>query len=148
LRHAAALTLIARFEHGVSAVLSFVPVARLRDIPERSGLRVVVDDIGIGLYRVEEDEGVAVYAMEDACPHAGFPLSEGELAGCVISCHAHGWPFDVRTGFDPDNADGFPIPCFAVRVDGDQVFVDLEARINEPPRRAKTRTPRPPPSAD
>ncbi len=72
--------------------------------------------------------------MEDACPHAGVPLSDGTLEGCVITCRAHGWPFDVRTGFDPDHADGFPIPCFAVELRGDEVLVDLAVRINDPRR--------------
>jgi nitrite reductase (NADH) small subunit/3-phenylpropionate/trans-cinnamate dioxygenase ferredoxin subunit len=113
--------------------LSFVPVARLDEIPSGRGLRVRVDEIDIGLYRV----GDAVFAMEDTCPHAGFPLYEGRLEGCVIVCEAHGWPFDVRTGFDPEHADGFPIPCFAVRVEGGVVEVDLETRTNDPRRRAR-----------
>lgn len=110
--------------------MSFVDVARLDEIPTGRGLRVVVEGIGVGLYRVDD----VVYAMEDACPHAGYPLSEGELAGCVISCRAHGWPFDIRTGFDPDNADGFPIPCFAVEIDEGRVRIDLQTRINDPRR--------------
>jgi nitrite reductase/ring-hydroxylating ferredoxin subunit len=133
LRHAAALTISALDEHGVNAALSYVSVARLEEIPTDRGLRVVVDGIWIGLYRVDE----TVYAMEDTCPHAGYPLSEGELDGCVISCRAHGWPFDIRTGFDPEHADGFPIPCFAVEVDGNQVRIDLADRINEPRRRSR-----------
>lgn len=130
LRHAAALNVSALNEHGVSAALSFVSVARLGEIPTDRGLRVEIDGIAVGLYRVDE----TIYAMEDTCPHAGYPLSEGELSGCVISCHAHGWPFDIRTGFDPDNADGFPIPCFAVEIEGDEVRVDLADRINDPRR--------------
>jgi nitrite reductase/ring-hydroxylating ferredoxin subunit len=110
--------------------LSLVPVARIDEIPTDRGLRVEVEGIGIGLYRV----GEAVYAMEDACPHAGVPLSEGTLEGCVITCRAHGWPFDVRTGFDPAHADGFPIPCFAVELRGNEVLVDLAVRINDPRR--------------
>lgn len=110
--------------------MSFVPVARLAEIPSDCGLCVHIGDVDIGLYLV----GERVYAMENRCPHAGFPLSEGELEGCVITCRAHGWPFDVRTGFDPENADGFPIPCFAVSVENGMVHVDLEYRINEPRR--------------
>jgi len=108
--------------------MAFVAVAHLNEIPSDRGLRVRVGEIAIGLYRVGED----VYAMEDTCPHAGYPLSEGDLEGCVITCNAHGWPFDVRTGFDPKHADGFPIPCFAVRVEGDTVHVDLDVRTNDP----------------
>jgi 3-phenylpropionate/trans-cinnamate dioxygenase ferredoxin subunit len=114
----------------VRVALPFLPVAKLSDIPSDRGFRIVVDGIGVGLYRVDE----TIYAMEDACPHAGYPLSEGELSGCVISCRAHGWPFDVRTGFDPDNADGFPVPCFAVEVEGDEIRIDLSTRINDPRR--------------
>lgn len=116
-----------------SAALSFVAVARLDEVPSDRGLRVVVDGIGVGLYRID---GV-VYAMEDACPHAGYPLAEGELADCVITCRAHGWPFDVRTGFDPEHADGFPIPCFAVEIVGDEVRIDLSQRTNDPRRRRR-----------
>ena len=110
--------------------MSFVPVARLVEIPSHRGLGVHVDGFDIGLYLV----GERVYAMEDTCPHAGFPLSKGELKGCIITCQAHGWPFDVRTGFDPDNADGFPIPCFAVFIENGMVHVDLDQRINDPRR--------------
>lgn len=115
-----------------STTLPFVSVARLTDLPPDGGLRVVVDGIGIGLYRV----GDVIYAMEDDCPHAGHPLSEGQLEGCVITCRAHGWPFDIRTGFDPDHGDGFPIPCFAVALEGDEIRIDLTRRINDP-RRAR-----------
>jgi nitrite reductase/ring-hydroxylating ferredoxin subunit len=113
--------------------MSFAPVARLEEIPSNRGLHVRVDEVDIGLYRV----GDHVYAMENTCPHAGFPLSKGELEGCVIVCQAHGWPFDVRTGFDPENADGFPIPCFAVSVENSTVHIDVQQRIIEPPRRAR-----------
>lgn len=116
----------------VSVALAFVSVARLEDIPGDRGLRVEVAGVGVGLYRV----GDRVYAMEDACPHAGFHLSQGELEGCVVTCLAHGWLFDVRTGFDPHHADGFPVPCFAVQVEGGEVRIDLDARVNDPPRRS------------
>lgn len=116
--------------------MSFQRVASLAEVPTDRGLRVRVGDVDIGLYRIDD----TVYAMEDSCPHAGWPLSQGRLAGCVIVCEAHGWPFDVRTGFDPKDADGFPIPCYAVRLidergDGQDevaVEVDLEQQTNDP----------------
>jgi nitrite reductase/ring-hydroxylating ferredoxin subunit len=107
-------------------------VARLADLPEGRGLCVQVGEIEIGLYRVEDE----VFAMENLCPHAGAQLSEGALEGAVIVCPAHGWDFDVRTGFRPGDADGWPIPCFAVRVDGGEVWIDVESPVNLPKRRA------------
>ena len=109
--------------------MAFVPVAQTDEIPDGGGLRVRIDGIDIGLYRIDGE----VFAMEDNCPHAGFPLSKGRLQNCVIVCEAHGWPFDVRTGFDPENADGFPVPCFAVSVRGDTVHVDLADQTNKVP---------------
>jgi nitrite reductase/ring-hydroxylating ferredoxin subunit len=50
-------------------------------------------------------------------------------------CPAHGWAFDVRTGHRPEDADGFPIPCFAVRISDGEVEVDLEQVINRRRRR-------------
>ena len=108
--------------------MSFQRVAQLSDIPSGRGLCVQVDGVDVGLFRVEGE----IHAMENQCPHAGDPLSEGDLEGSVIVCPSHGWAFDVRTGFRPEDGDGFPIPCFAVRVVGENVEVDLETRLNDP----------------
>ena len=110
------------------ALTAFVPVAQIEEIPGDRGLRVSVEGVDIGLYAVDGE----IFAMEDTCPHAGSPLSQGELDGCVIVCKAHGWPFDIRTGFDPDNADGFPIPCFAVSVIEGTVHIDINEQTNAP----------------
>ena len=113
--------------------MSFSRVARLEEVPDGRGLYVCVGDVDVGLFRV----GDAIHAMENVCPHAGHPLSDGVLDGCVVVCSAHGWDFDVTTGFRPGNADGFPIPCFAVRVAGDEIWVDIEVVTNRPPARRR-----------
>lgn len=110
--------------------MTFVPVARLDQIPEERGMRVKVGELAFALYRV----GDAIHAMEDACPHAGFPLSKGRFVDGVVVCAAHGLCYDVRTGQNPENADGFPIPCFRVRIENGMVEVDLDDRINDPRR--------------
>ncbi|MCG8592167.1 MAG: Rieske 2Fe-2S domain-containing protein [Proteobacteria bacterium] len=106
--------------------MAFLEVASLQDIPDGGGLAVRVGETPVGLFRV----GDRVYAMEDRCPHRDFPLTNGTLRGCVVVCAAHGWDFDVRTGFKPGDPDGFPIPCFAVRLEGDAVWVDVETVTN------------------
>lgn len=110
--------------------MAYRNVARLEDVPDGRGLRVRVDDIEIGLFRVDGE----IHALENACPHAGDPLSAGSLDGAILTCAAHGWRFDVRTGFRPRDPDGFPIPRFAVRVRSGDVEVDLEEVLNPPPR--------------
>ena len=114
--------------------MAYECVANFADIPSGHGLCVRVGTVEIGLFRVGDE----IYAMENRCPHADSPLSEGRLTGNVIVCRAHGWDFDVRTGFKPGDPDGWPIPCFAVRVEGDQVWIDLEVVINRRRRRSQT----------
>jgi nitrite reductase (NADH) small subunit/3-phenylpropionate/trans-cinnamate dioxygenase ferredoxin subunit len=103
--------------------VAFEHVARLADLPPGRGLCVRIRGREIGLYRV----GERVYAMENACPHAGYPLHEGELDGCSIVCPGHGWTFDLATGLAPGEVDEPPLARFAVRVLAGEVWVDPDA---------------------
>jgi phenylpropionate dioxygenase-like ring-hydroxylating dioxygenase large terminal subunit len=38
------------------------------------------------------------FALNDACPHRGMPLSCGWFDGTQLECCYHGWKFDARTG--------------------------------------------------
>src|SRR5215469_5506684 len=38
------------------------------------------------------------FAMRDACPHRGMPLSCGQFDGHQIECSYHGWRFDATSG--------------------------------------------------
>jgi phenylpropionate dioxygenase-like ring-hydroxylating dioxygenase large terminal subunit len=38
------------------------------------------------------------FAMRDACPHRGMPLSFGRLEASNVECSYHGWQFDVHSG--------------------------------------------------
>jgi nitrite reductase/ring-hydroxylating ferredoxin subunit len=61
-----------------------------------AGDRAVVELDGrlILLLRV----GDQVHAFDNACPHEGNPLVEGEVLGDVLECAYHGWRFDLATG--------------------------------------------------
>jgi len=65
-----------------------------------------------------------VCAYEDRCLHKGMPLSEGRLADHVLTCAAHGWEYDVRTGrgINPDNV---LLQSYGVRIEGTDILVDL-----------------------
>ena len=40
----------------------------------------------------------AAFALDNRCPHEGYPLAQGELADCALTCAWHNWKFDVRDG--------------------------------------------------
>lgn len=109
-----------------------VRVGSVADVPPGGALRASVEGVPVAIWRV----GGAFFAMEDRCPHAGHTLHDGDLRGCVVVCPLHGWDFDVRTGFRPGGADGWPIPCFRVVVEGDALHLETPA-FNLPQRRAR-----------
>jgi nitrite reductase/ring-hydroxylating ferredoxin subunit len=61
-------------------------------------------------------------AIEDRCPHLGFPLHRGTIESGMITCHWHHARFDMASGctLDPwaDDAAGF-----SVSIDDDEVRV-------------------------
>jgi len=92
-----------------------------------------VDDVWIGekvgvevggrLVMLVNVDGI-VCAYEDRCLHKGVRLSEGRLDGSVLTCAAHGWQYDVRTGagINPENV---RLTRYPVQIDGGDVLVDF-----------------------
>ncbi|WP_117000004.1 Rieske (2Fe-2S) protein [Desertimonas flava] len=39
-----------------------------------------------------------VHALDHACPHEGYGLTQGDLSGDLLTCAWHNWKFDVRSG--------------------------------------------------
>ena len=72
-----------------------------------------------------------VYAVDNRCPHMGFPLDRGSVKDGILTCHWHNARFDLASGgtFNPfaDDVRSFPVTI----VDG-QVWVDPQpARRDE-----------------
>jgi nitrite reductase/ring-hydroxylating ferredoxin subunit len=69
-------------------------------------------------------EGDEVYAVDNRCPHMGFPLHRGTVCDGILTCHWHHARFDLATGGTFDQfAD--ELRRFPVSLDGDAVLVDL-----------------------
>jgi 3-phenylpropionate/trans-cinnamate dioxygenase ferredoxin subunit len=104
--------------------LAWVKAAALSALPEGAAvLGVEAAGRRVALARVDGE----VYAFADNCSHRDFPLSVGEVdaASCTVTCEWHGAAFDLRTG-EPTCPPAFkPIPVYAVRVNADEVWVDL-----------------------
>ncbi|CAA9222927.1 MAG: Ferredoxin reductase [uncultured Acidimicrobiales bacterium] len=69
------------------------------------------------------------YALDDRCPHMGFPLHRGTVEAGLVTCHWHHARFDLASGgtLDPfaDDARAFP-----VEVEGDDVYLTVTAPDN------------------
>ena len=99
----------------------FVKVAAVDEIASGGGKLVEVDEVRIAIFELDGE----YYAIEDVCTHDGGPLVEGKIVNeCQVQCPRHGARFDIRTGA----ALSFPafeaINTYAIRVEGEDVFVE------------------------
>jgi 3-phenylpropionate/trans-cinnamate dioxygenase ferredoxin subunit len=112
--------------------MAFARVCSLTDVKEPGSLRVELDGAGPEAIAVVRFEG-EVFAIEDVCSHAEVPLSEGDVeefhGAPTIECWLHGSCFDLTSGRPTNLPATEPVPVYPVRVDGDDVFVDVDAPI-------------------
>ena len=99
----------------------WIPLAKVSDCPPGQSLELVAEDRIVALYNLDG----TFYALDGVCPHQGGPLGKGELTGCIVTCPWHGWQFDVRDGQSQLNP-RIHQPQFSVRVEADNVLIDLE----------------------
>ena len=72
----------------------YVRIAETKDIPKNKMRVFKVGDREMLVVNVEDK----FYAVENRCPHMGYPLYFGSLEGKVLTCGFHYAKFDVRTG--------------------------------------------------
>jgi nitrite reductase/ring-hydroxylating ferredoxin subunit len=75
--------------------------------------------------------GAEVFACASRCPHEGYPLLEGQLHGCVLTCNWHNWKFDLSSGATLIGGDALTL--YPVKLEAERVF--LEVTPPDPARR-------------
>jgi nitrite reductase/ring-hydroxylating ferredoxin subunit len=109
-------------EEHMSAVATerLVRAGSLAEVRESGRLVVHLDGHTVCLF-ADDDK---VYAVDNRCPHMGFPLHRGTVCDGILTCHWHHARFDLSTGGTFDQwAD--ELRRFPVTVDGDAILVDL-----------------------
>jgi len=97
--------------------------ASLSDLEEKGRLVVGVDGQTVCLLL----EAGEVHAIDNRCPHMGFPLHRGTVNDGILTCHWHHARFDLCTGGTFDQwAD--ELRRFPVEVDDGDIYVDLAPR--------------------
>ena len=105
----------------ILVIMGFTKVAKTSEIMPGSMKGYVVGDKKIALSNV----GGTFYAFEDRCSHQGQPLAGGLLMGNVVMCLFHGAQFDVTTGKSMNATTKDPVKTFPVKVEGDDILVDV-----------------------
>jgi len=96
---------------------------RIADIPAGQIRTVQVDGEEAAVYNIDG----AFYATGNACTHTGGPLSEGDLAGKIVTCLLHGSRFDVTTCAVLEGPADEPLRCYRVTIDGEVGRVENNA---------------------
>ena len=97
-------------------------IASLSEIAVDAVLGVDVDGSRVALYRLANE----VFATAGICTHAMALLSDGFVEDGNIECPLHQGQFDIRSGkalCAPATED---LRTYAVKLDGDEVLIDME----------------------
>ncbi len=71
--------------------------------------------------------GGQVYAIDNRCPHMGFPLDRGSVKDGILTCHWHHARFDLESGGTFDQwADD--VRAFPVEIRDGEVWVDVTSQ--------------------
>lgn len=102
----------------------WVDVATLEKISPGERATLMVDGAPVVVFNV----GGELFAVEDACTHEAYPLSDGEIDGETLTCAMHGAQFSLRTGEVLEPASFEPVAIDPVRVPAGRVQVGRERR--------------------
>jgi 3-phenylpropionate/trans-cinnamate dioxygenase ferredoxin subunit len=72
----------------------FLETIELDRLPPGRSKVVRVAGKDVALFNVDGN----IYAIDDACAHAGVSLGSGKLRGNIVTCRGHGFRYDVITG--------------------------------------------------
>jgi nitrite reductase/ring-hydroxylating ferredoxin subunit len=74
---------------------------------------------------VVEDQG-RIFALDNRCPHMGFPLDRGSIEDGILTCHWHHARFDLASGCTFDLwADD--VPTCEVELRGNEVWIQTDS---------------------
>jgi nitrite reductase/ring-hydroxylating ferredoxin subunit len=101
-------------------VADWVKAADISELAsEGLGHSVKIAGLQIALFKWDD----RIFAIEDLCPHLGFPLSEGVMQFGEVICSWHGWHVRLEDGTcrrERERAKVFP-----VELRGTEVYVYL-----------------------
>ena len=96
---------------------TWLDLGPLDDLPEG---RPVLRKAG-GLRFACVRAGDHAFAIDDRCPHQGYPLSQGSCKDGVLTCEWHNWKFDLATG--ECTFGGEAVRRYPTRVEGGRVHL-------------------------
>jgi nitrite reductase/ring-hydroxylating ferredoxin subunit len=105
---------------------NYVYVANTREIEVAGGcLSVTVKKYTVAIFIYDSK----VYAVDNRCPHMGFPLNQGTVKDGILTCHWHHARFDLMNGGTFDQWAG-DVTSFPVEIRNEnEVWIDISAAV-------------------
>jgi nitrite reductase/ring-hydroxylating ferredoxin subunit len=100
----------------------FVHALPLAELKKAAAKIVQLEGHALALFYVNG----RVYAVDNRCPHMGFPLNRGSVKDGILTCHWHHARFDLETGGTFDQwADD--VRTFPVDIRDGEIYVNIAA---------------------
>jgi nitrite reductase/ring-hydroxylating ferredoxin subunit len=105
---------------------NYVYAANTRDIEAAGGcLSVSVKKYTITIFLYDSK----IYAVDNRCPHMGFPLNQGTVKDGILTCHWHYARFDLMNGGTFDQWAG-DVTSFPVEIrNRNEVWIDVSPTV-------------------
>jgi nitrite reductase/ring-hydroxylating ferredoxin subunit len=66
-----------------------------------------------------------LFAIENRCPHMGYPLFFGSLEGDVLTCGFHSAKFNIKTGKALGSVTSERLKTFPVKIQNSSMFIEV-----------------------
>ena len=102
--------------------MSWIKACRAVDVETEDVIPVTLNGHVYAVYRSPAN---SYYATDGQCTHEKVLLADGLVMGHVIECPKHNGRFDYRSGVGLCAPVTENLRTYPVKVDGDDVFIDL-----------------------
>lgn len=99
----------------------YIEIARIEDFP-KNGMKVF--NVG-GLDVLLANANGNFYAVENRCPHMGYPLYFGSLEGTILICGFHYAKFDITNGKALNRVTDESLKTFKLRTKDSRILIEL-----------------------
>lgn len=106
--------------------IHWLDIGHRDDVPLQGSRRFHLGDTKVAVFRTASDE---IFALEDRCPHAGGPLSEGIVHGNCVTCPLHNWVISLKSG-TAQGADQGNVRRFNVILEHERLLLASDAHVD------------------
>lgn len=84
----------------------FVSVCSTDELIPEKGKKIIFDDdidMEVSIFKIDNE----YYCVSNICPHKHQPvIYQGIIKDCTVTCPAHGWTYDLKTGENTNKHQG------------------------------------------